>query len=287
MSPWTAALRLAFGAADRFAPRAAASLAGALWFTPPRPRPARSAPPGEAFTVDLDGTALRGTAWGGPGPRVYFQHGWGGRGADVAALVPALLERGFRVVTVDGPVHGDTAVAGPGRTNAAESGRALAAVVARHGPAHAVVAHSLGAVAATLALRSGALACDRLVLLAPVVEARTQLAAFCGHLGVGRRTAARLDAEVLRRTGLPLDDFTLAGAQDRLSDVLVVHDRDDRLAPYGATAAHVRGWPAARLVTTEGLGHHRVLRDPVVATAVAVHLATRAGVPAPRVPARR
>lgn len=282
MSPRTAVMRLAFAAADVVAPGAAASLAGALWFTPPRPRPARSGPPGAAFTVDLDGTALRGTAWGGAGPLVYFQHGWGGRGADVAALVPALLGRGFRVVTVDGPAHGDTAVAGRRRTNAAESGRALAAVVARHGPAHAVVAHSLGAVAVTLALRSGALACDRLVLLAPVVEARTQLAAFCGHLGVGPRTRDRLDAEVLRRTGLPLDDFTLAGPQDRLCDVLVVHDRDDRLAPHGATAAHVRDWSAASLVTTEGLGHYRLLRDPVVAAAVAGYLARRAEVPVRR-----
>lgn len=269
------ALRLVFSLGDRPVPGRAASLAGALWFTPPRPRPAAAAPTGAAYAVDLDGATIRGTVWGTSGPRVYFMHGWGGRGTDVAALVPELLRRGIRVVTLDGPAHGGSDPLTPGsrHADAVGFGRALAAVVAHHGPAHAVVAHSLGAVAVTLALRSGALACDRLVLLAPVVEVRGQLAAFCRHLGVGPRARSRLDGEVLRRTGLPLEEFTLFGAE--AGDVLVVHDRDDRLAPYGATAAHVRDRAGATLVTTEGLGHHRLLRDPSVARTVAGHLAAR------------
>ena len=59
-------------------------------------------------------------------------------------------------------------------------------------------------------------------------------------------------------------------------------DRVDGHPPYGATADHVRDWPAATLVTTEGLGHYRLLGDPVVATAVAGHLAAGAGVPTAR-----
>lgn len=248
-----AALRLAFRLGDRLAPGAAARVAGNIWFTPPRPRRAAPGRPG-------------GEVWGDTGPRIYFMHGWGGQGADIAAAVPALLESGFRVVTFDAPARR--------RTNAIEFGRALAAMVAHHGPAHAVVAHSLGAVAVSLALRSGDLTCDRLVLLAPVVKARGQLAAFARHLGIGKRTLARLDHEILRHTGAPLDDFRLLGPDDRVNvrDVLVVHDRDDRMAPHEATAAHVRDWPAATLRSTGGLGHYRLLQDPAVHRAVAAHL---------------
>jgi pimeloyl-ACP methyl ester carboxylesterase len=266
--------RLAFRLGDAVAPGRAARVAGNLWFTPPRPRPGNVDEPagGEPFTVEHGAATIRGMTWGDSGPRIYFMHGWGGRGADVAALVPPLLERGFRVITFDGPAHGG---AGPRRTNAVEMGRALVAVVSHHGPAYAVVAHSLGGVAVALRLRAGDLACDRVVLLAPVIEARGQLAAFGRHLGIGERTRSRLDGEIRRHTGLALDEFTVLGVDAR--DVLVVHDRDDRLAPHAATAAHVRDRHSMVLVSTAGLGHHRLLKDRSVARTVAEHVAGRLG----------
>ena len=45
---------------------------------------------------------------------------------------------------------------------------------------------------------------------------------------------------------------------------LVVHDRGDRQTPYGDAVTLVEGLPDADLVTTEGLGHRRILRDPAV-----------------------
>ena len=46
--------------------------------------------------------------------------------------------------------------------------------------------------------------------------------------------------------------------------LLVVHDRDDVETPWTGGARLVDLWPGARLVTTEGLGHRRVLREPSV-----------------------
>jgi pimeloyl-ACP methyl ester carboxylesterase len=270
-----AAVRFAFRLGDRLAPGRAARVAGDLWFTPPRPRRGAPAEPpgGEAFAVELGDATIHGTVWGDSGPRIYFMHGWGGRGADVAAQVPGLLARGCQVITFDGPAHGRSGplTAGPRRTNAIELGRALAAVVAHHGPADAVIAHSLGTVAVSFALRSGELACDRLVLLAPVIEAGGQLAAFCRHLGIGARTRGRLGREIRRHTGTDLAEFRLLGAGDRagVRDVLVVHDRDDPIVAYQATVSHVRAWSAATLVTTGGLGHYRLLKDPSVTRVVA------------------
>ena len=43
--------------------------------------------------------------------------------------------------------------------------------------------------------------------------------------------------------------------------LLVVHDRDDRDTFWSEGAALVKAWPGARLMTTEGLGHRRILRD--------------------------
>ena len=49
---------------------------------------------------------------------------------------------------------------------------------------------------------------------------------------------------------------------------LVVHDRGDRQTPYADAERLVGSLPDARLVTTEGLGHRRILRDPAVVAEV-------------------
>jgi pimeloyl-ACP methyl ester carboxylesterase len=39
---------------------------------------------------------------------------------------------------------------------------------------------------------------------------------------------------------------------------LVIHDLDDREVPWEEGERYARYWPGARLLTTQGLGHHRV-----------------------------
>jgi pimeloyl-ACP methyl ester carboxylesterase len=52
--------------------------------------------------------------------------------------------------------------------------------------------------------------------------------------------------------------------------LLIVHDRDDQETSWDAARALAGSWPDARLLTTTGLGHNRILADPaVVAAAVA------------------
>jgi pimeloyl-ACP methyl ester carboxylesterase len=45
---------------------------------------------------------------------------------------------------------------------------------------------------------------------------------------------------------------------------LVVHDRDDADVPYAHGAEIASAWPGAELLTTTGLGHRAVVRDPAV-----------------------
>ena len=45
---------------------------------------------------------------------------------------------------------------------------------------------------------------------------------------------------------------------------LVVHDLEDREVPWAEGERYARYWPQARLLTTTGLGHHRVAAEPQV-----------------------
>ncbi|HEY6064920.1 MAG TPA: hypothetical protein VIY96_02120, partial [Thermoanaerobaculia bacterium] len=63
--------------------------------------------------------------------------------------------------------------------------------------------------------------------------------------------------------------------------VLVFHDPRDGRVPFQDGEAIVRTWPNAELVSTRGLGHHRILRDPgVISRAVSFLSGTVSG-PAP------
>jgi pimeloyl-ACP methyl ester carboxylesterase len=50
--------------------------------------------------------------------------------------------------------------------------------------------------------------------------------------------------------------------------LLLVHDRQDAETGWSDSEAIARAWPGARLVTTTGLGHRRILRDPAVVAEV-------------------
>ncbi len=268
-------IRAAFRTLDRLAPGLAARWAFRLWFTVPRPGAAaqRPGPPGgEPFEVAVGGRRLAGQSWGS-GPAVYLMHGWGGWATQLASFVPPLVAAGYRVVTFDGPSHGASAPgpSGPRRTNALELADALNAVVAAHGPARAVVGHSLGCIAVAIAIRDGLVA-ERAVFLAPAANPANYTDTFARIFGFGARTSARLVSMVERRFGVPMSCFDVPtiATQVATPPLLVFHDAHDPETRHADGAAIAASWPAAELVTTTGLGHRRIVRDAeVVARAMA------------------
>ena len=85
------------------------------------------------------------------------------------------------------------------------------------------------------------------------------------------------------RVGRSWSAFDVAALAPSLAaPLLVIHDRDDGEVPWQHGLAITRAWRGAGLLTTDGLGHRRILRDPdVVAAAVAFVAARNAerGVP--------
>jgi pimeloyl-ACP methyl ester carboxylesterase len=270
-----------FRVLERVAPTAGARWAEHLWCTVPtaRGRRDRQADPGRPFQVRVHGRAVAGEAWG-EGPAVYLVHGWGGWRWQLDGFVAPLVGAGHRVVAFDAPSHGasDSGPAGPGRSTALEFADALAAVVAAMGPAHAVVAHSLGATAAAFAIRSG-LSVGRAAFVAPMADPLPYTRQFAARLGFGERVRTRLVDRLERRVGLPLSAFDVpaVAAQVPTPPLLLVHDRQDNETAWSDSAAIARSWPQTRLVTTSGLGHRRILRAPAVIAEVAGFVAEPVG----------
>jgi len=265
-------VRAAFRVLERSAPALGARWAEHLWFALPRRRAVRDQPHpgGSDFTVTVAGRQVHGTEWG-TGPTVYLMHGWAGHQGHLAPFVAPLVQRGFRVVAFDAPSHGASEPGrhGPRSSSLPEFADALAAVVADRGPAHGIVAHSMGAAAAAVAVADGTPA-GRIAMLAPMASPRAYGLQFGAALGFGDRTYERLMIRIERRVGTALQRFDVPalGQAGTMPPTMIIHDREDGLmAPTHGTAI-ASAWPGSRLRLTTGLGHRRLLRDPDVVTEV-------------------
>lgn len=137
-------------------------------------------------------------------------------------------------------------------------------MTSERGPVHGLVAHSLGASAATLAMAAG-LAVERAIFLAPATDPEQYTAKFARTLRISSPVRDSMKLRIERRYGVEWKSFDLvvraAAMQARL---LVFHDRGDKKLPFSNGAAIATAWPGAELVATRGLGHHKIVRDPGV-----------------------
>lgn len=268
--PLVYGLRAAFAVGGRVAPGLAARAADLVFCRPPAavPRPPEQEFLAEAERghLDVHGRRIATYRWQGAGPTVLLMHGWGSYAGRWRTIGLALREAGFTIVALDGPAHGASSGT---RASLPEFAQALAAVQRHLGDVHAVVGHSLGAAAIPVGLAYKGLTTPRAVLLAPVSDPVRWADEMADYLWwpetVTRRMITRLEA----RLGHRWDDFDIpALAARRTEPALLLHDADDLDVPPSEGEAIAAAWPGAQLVTTRGLGHRAIMRDPDVAARV-------------------
>jgi pimeloyl-ACP methyl ester carboxylesterase len=259
------------------APAAAARLALRLFFTPmPLKLGARrqAVPAGwriEQWPFEQGTIAVhRHAATADSGrPVVLLVHGWAGDAQQMHPLAEALVEAGLDPVLLDFPAHGRSS---GWRSTLPQFVRAVWAASVRLGPLHALVAHSLGALAAAHAAANG-LPVQRLALIATSPPPALFLKWFAGSLGLHEGMPGRMGAVIEKVEGVPLAHFDPGWLGPRLRQpTLVVHDEADRISPLAVGQRMGQAILGARLVVTRALGHRRVLADEAVVREVAGHL---------------
>ncbi len=259
--------RLSLALASALAPRRAVATAVRLFATPPRH--AHTGPELELLATgtrfDVAAGATRLAAWRfGPAerPAVVLCHGWGGRGAQLRAFVPALVGAGFQVVAFDHTGHGLS----EGReATLVHFIDGLDAVIgslrARGIPLAGLLGHSLGAAAVTAWLDRSRDE-TRAVLIAPPTSVARYSSAFARRLRIGEPVRRAMQEHFERALGRRWDEFELPRSVAHVrAAALVIHDARDPEVSLAHGLALARAWRGARFVRTEGLGHRRVLRD--------------------------
>ena len=265
-------------------PEYAAALAERLFLTPPEPRLPQSTffdfLDAHAGFVEHRGRNLAAWRWGPvEAPAVLLAHGWGGYAAQMRGFVPGLLRAGFRVIAYDQPAHGLS----EGRlTGLPDFAGALAAVAAHFGGngggVRHVVAHSLGGVATAIALSRG-LQLEGVVLVSPPSDLVGYSRRFARWYWMPEPLRRAMQAAIEERFGVRWTELEISRLAPRLkAPALVIHDRDDLFVPWKQGVALARAWPGARLLSTEGLGHGRILESNSVFHAAADFIAGKSKV---------
>lgn len=260
--PWS--IRAAVSVGSVIAPRRTAERALELFTTPMRSSHTRAAGADSAGArvqrIKVAGEAIATYAWGDIGgqPTVLLSHGWSSYGLRFLPWVAMLREQGYAVLAFDQPGHGRN---GPARITLPGFADTVVAVGRHYGPFAAAIGHSLGGAAIAVALREGMQA-ERAVLIAPAADGAAASRRFARAIALPEDLRAAMQKQLERDTGREMESLAIHRVAPHLAQpALVVHDLADAEVPWEEGERYARFWPDARLLSVQGLGHHRIVND--------------------------
>ena len=214
---------------------------------------------GRPFQLKVHEKTLQGWRWG-EGPGVVMMHGWNGRGVQFHRFIEPLVNAGYTAIVIDGPAHG----ASTGRlTSYFEFTDTMRMLMrqSRQLEIEGIIAHSFGAAATINALVKEQMAI-KTICIAPVLKLQELLFHAFEQYGIPQRLYLSLIREFEDHFGYRLaEDNPHRLIKNLPGNVLMVHDVDDRTAPYRDTLQAVRHHDRIGLWSSSGLGHSGILRD--------------------------
>jgi pimeloyl-ACP methyl ester carboxylesterase len=264
-------IRTAFAVGSWIAPRKTIERAADVFCTPSPAARRKAATASEAgavkSTLVVGANTIEVYRWGDPAnqPYVLLAHGWSDYALRFVPLVDALHAAGFAVVAFDQPAHGCSS----GETaTLPEFARCVRAVGDRFGPAAGVIGHSMGGAAAAIALHDG-LDAERAILIAPPADLAAAADRFADLVGLASHLHEPLQRHLEARASVTFEQLEAhRNVREIDRPALVIHDIADREVPWSEGERYARFWPEARLLSTTGLGHNRILGDTAVIGAV-------------------
>ena len=221
-----------------------------------------------SFYLELNLEKIKLLEWG-DGPVVLLVHGWGGRALQLDSFVPALLAQGFKVVAFDHKGHGDSSSSFSSYLEIVRSTELLLAHYAQD--LYGVIAHSIGSNAAFKV--SEKFERDlKIAVIAPMDNFPLWLEKMRRRTGIYEKLFESVIAKIEADTGLNLlEQCNLNFEKISRHEVLLVHDKFDRINKINASHAIHNKLPGSSLMETEMLGHSRILKNPAVVERVVAH----------------
>ncbi len=209
----------------------------------------------EKFTIDYAGRKVQGYKWGNGEMKLLLVHGWESHSYWWKNIVSALSKDKFTIYSIDAPGHG---LSEGSYINIPHYSGLIEKVILEYGSIYAILGHSLGSFASVYTMhRAPHLPVSKLVMMAAPGEAKEWVDFYQKFLGLSSRTMKEIDKFFIEKIGHMPDYFSLKEfAKSMTRPGLIIHDTDDREAPYRYALAAHQNWPASEMITTSGLGHN-------------------------------
>ena len=226
---------------------------------------------GEQFIITAAGKKIQCYKWGTGDKVVLLIHGWAGRATQFRRFIKPLLAAGYQVIGFDGPAHGQS----EGRTtNILEFEETLQVLYKQIGVPDAIIAHSFGGPVTLVSAMNG-LPVKTVVTIASPTIGEEILNSYMHVLGGTEKTKAYFKKEVIKRTGKSFDEFSSLYAIQKIKqpvNMLLVYDEDDQEISMDHPKALMEVFPQAKLISTSGLGHNRLLKDSHVIEQIVTYI---------------
>jgi pimeloyl-ACP methyl ester carboxylesterase len=217
------------------------------------------------FEVLYGKSLLKAYEWGKGDKTVLLVHGWESRGTAMRSFVPALVEKGYRVVAFDGPAHGNS---DGKRTNLPHFSGAVKAMIRQLDGVDAIIGHSFGGATSVFALAwdQDAPWLDKLVLVGVPNRMEGVLDNALNTLKAPKVVSKKFKSIIQGKVAVPLKEANVAeaGKRMKLGEALIVHDKQDPVVPFSEAQTTFDEWDNANLLVVDGIGHYRLMKNPEV-----------------------
>lgn len=198
---------------------------------------------------------------------VLLVHGWQSHSAFMGNFVKPLQQRGFRVIAIDLPGHGQSS----GRLfHIPLAVEAICVTQEKLGACDLVISHSLGGAVIATAMAGtipafDAVPASALVLISSPSSMPKIFNDFSAMVGLNKKANSALHQNVTRLSGCVTEDFIVAKQLQSVDvDVLLMHAPDDKEVPFGESESIANNNNRAVLKPMDGLGHRRIIADDIV-----------------------
>lgn len=256
-------------------PRKAAEKAFELFCTPLPVRKSKHVPAvfdkAEKISFVYQDMTIRGFRWApeqGNGRKILVLHGFSSYAYKFDKYVTPLLKSGSEVLIFDAPAHGMS------------DGKLINALIYRNvileaekvfGPFFALIGHSLGGLAASLAFERLPDHLNRkLVLIAPATETTTAIENFFAVIPVSPDVREKFVGMIKELSGEDVPYFSVSRVTRTIhAEVLWIHDTHDTICPVKDVQPVIKESPEhIHFMITEKLGHSGIYKDQKVVRAV-------------------
>lgn len=201
--------------------------------------------------------------WGTGEQTVLLVHGWDSFALDFYKLIPKLLAKGFRVIALDMPGHGQSS----GSISSLPHFKfIMEQYLKRFGAPYALIGHSLGGAASAFVLTDTQQQVSKLVMLANPIVAKHFFETAFDYLTVPAVLRKSFYVWVYQQFGVTVESFDLNKLHKPIASdsIFVVYDKQDEVVKALDVETFLEEHQEIQHFKLDGIGHARIIKDEAI-----------------------